>query len=60
MAKYVSSAQARGIVKKLGEKWGLPDATIMDAIEAWKPEYRRALDRTFLSLENAASHSIKT
>lgn len=60
MAKHVSSAQARDIVQKLGEKWGLPDATMMKDIEAWKPEYRRALDRTFLSLENAASHSIKT
>ncbi|KAJ3494321.1 hypothetical protein NLG97_g4156 [Lecanicillium saksenae] len=60
MAKHISSTQAKDIVQKLGEKWGLPDAAMMKAIEDWKPEYRRALDRTFLSLENAASHSIKT
>lgn len=60
MASPISMAEAKRIVQELAENWGYLDTDMMDAIEQFNEEYRRKIDRTFLSLETAAAHSVKT
>jgi hypothetical protein len=53
-------AEAENIVRRLAEKWGYLDETMMDKIGRWDPEIRQALDTNWLTLEKAAAHSVKT
>jgi hypothetical protein len=53
-------AQAKQVVQELAEQWGFLDKNMMDDIERFNEEYHRKIDRSFLSLETAAAHSVKT
>ena len=60
MASQISKTQAKLVVQELAEQWGFLDRDMMDDIERFNEDYRRKIDRTFLSLETAAAHSVKT
>jgi gas vesicle protein len=60
MASNISVDEAKQIVRRATKRWGHLSEEMMNDIEQWKPEYRREIDENWLSLENAASHSVKT
>ena len=51
--------EAKEIIEKIARKYGYLRREMMDDIGNFNAEYRREIDDNWLSLEHAASHSIK-
>ncbi|UNI18105.1 hypothetical protein JDV02_004396 [Purpureocillium takamizusanense] len=52
--------EAKAIVQRLTALYGMLDKKMMDDIANWNPQYRQSIDEAWLTLETAASKSIKT
>ncbi|KAL6365553.1 hypothetical protein LRP88_01550 [Fusarium phalaenopsidis] len=54
-----SAQEAEQIVRRLTGKYGFLNGQMMDDIEKFNAEYRRDIDRNWMTMENAVSHSVK-
>ncbi|KAM6514605.1 hypothetical protein FSOLCH5_008846 [Fusarium solani] len=54
-----SAQEAEQIVRRLTSKYGFLNGQMMDDIEKFNAEYRRDIDRNWMAMENAVSHSVK-
>ena len=54
-----SAKEAEQIVRRLTSKYGFLNGRMMDDIEKFNAEYRREIDRNWVAMETAVSHSVK-
>ncbi|KAK2592305.1 hypothetical protein QQS21_009995 [Conoideocrella luteorostrata] len=52
--------EAKAIVQRLTDVYGILDRDMMDHIGSWIPEYRDNIDKNWLALETTAANSVKT